>query len=64
MKRSFPTLAAALIGAGFYAGAAHAQLGPSSMTNGIPTGPVVGGEPRSIPGASDRRRRRRCRGRG
>jgi hypothetical protein len=43
MKRSFPTLAAALIGAGFYAGAAHAQLGPSSMTNGIPTGPVVGG---------------------
>jgi hypothetical protein len=45
MKRSFPTLVAALIGAGFFAGAAHAQLGPSSMTNGIPTGPVVGGGP-------------------
>jgi hypothetical protein len=44
MKRSFPTLAAALIGAGFFAGVAQAQLGPSSMTNGIATGPVVGGE--------------------
>jgi hypothetical protein len=43
MKRLFPTLAAALIGAGFFAGAAHAQIGPSSMSNGIPTGPVVGG---------------------
>jgi hypothetical protein len=45
MKRSSWTFAAALVGAGLCAGTAHAQANLPGITNGIPTGPVVGQAP-------------------
>jgi hypothetical protein len=42
MKRLLPTFAAVLIGAGLASGTAYAQANLPGITNGLPTGPVVG----------------------